>query len=53
MSALEATEELGTVLEGVKSFDVVKKPVGNADFLKKVRENIMSDKITIIPFAIG
>jgi CheY-like chemotaxis protein len=40
LSALEATEELVTVLEGVKSFDILKKPVGNAHFLKKVRESI-------------
>jgi two-component system, OmpR family, response regulator ChvI len=40
LSALEATEELVTVLEGVKSFDILKKPVGNAYFLKKVRESI-------------
>jgi two-component system response regulator ChvI len=40
LSALEATEELVTVLEGVKSFDILKKPVDNAHFLKKVRESI-------------
>jgi two-component system, OmpR family, response regulator ChvI len=40
LSALEATEELVTVLEGVKSFDILKKPVGNAHFLKKIRESI-------------
>jgi CheY-like chemotaxis protein len=40
LSALEATEELVTVLGGVKSFDILKKPVGNAHFLKKVRESI-------------
>jgi CheY-like chemotaxis protein len=40
LSALEATEELVSVLEGVKSFDILKKPVGNAHFLMKVRESI-------------
>jgi CheY-like chemotaxis protein len=40
LSALEATEELVTVLEGVKSFDILKKPVENTYFLKKVRESI-------------
>jgi CheY-like chemotaxis protein len=40
LSALEATEELVTMLEGVKSFEILKKPVDNTLFLKKVRESI-------------
>jgi two-component system, OmpR family, response regulator ChvI len=40
LSALEATKELTSVLEGIESFDVIKKPIDKARFIKKVKASI-------------
>ena len=40
LSALEATKELTTVLEGIKPFDVMKKPTDKAHFIERVKASI-------------
>jgi DNA-binding response OmpR family regulator len=40
LSALEATDELVSVLEGVKSVDVMKKPIDREQFIQKIRSSI-------------
>jgi CheY-like chemotaxis protein len=40
LSALEATKELTSVLEGIESFDVIKKPIDKARFIEKVKASI-------------
>jgi two-component system, OmpR family, response regulator ChvI len=40
LTALEATEELISVLDGVTSVDVMKKPIDRKHFLQKVRASI-------------
>lgn len=40
ISALEATEELVSVLEGVKRVDVMRKPVDRGQFIQKVKSSI-------------
>jgi two-component SAPR family response regulator len=40
ISALEATEELVSVLEGLKKVDVIKKPVDRRRFIEKVESSI-------------
>jgi CheY-like chemotaxis protein/class 3 adenylate cyclase len=40
LSSLEATKELTTVLEGIKPFDVMKKPIDKAHFIERVKASI-------------
>jgi two-component system, OmpR family, response regulator ChvI len=40
LSGLEAREELITVLEGIKPFDVMKKPIDKAHFIERVKASI-------------
>jgi CheY-like chemotaxis protein len=40
LSGLEAREELISVLEGIKSFDVMKKPIDKAQFIERVKASI-------------
>ena len=42
MSALDATDELVSILEGVKSADVVRKPIDRKHFIQKVKATIES-----------
>ena len=42
MSALDATDELVSILEGVKSADVVRKPIDRKHFIQKVKATIDS-----------
>jgi CheY-like chemotaxis protein len=44
LSALEATDELVSVLEGVKSVDVMKKPIDREHFIQKIRLSIGKPK---------
>jgi hypothetical protein len=37
---LEAKEEVISVLEGIKSFDVMKKPIDKAHFIEMVKASI-------------
>jgi CheY-like chemotaxis protein len=40
LSALEATEELVSILDGVKSVDVLRKPIDKKHFIQKVKATI-------------
>ena len=42
MSALDATDELVSILEGVKAADVVRKPIDRKHFIQKVKATIES-----------
>jgi CheY-like chemotaxis protein len=42
MSALEATDELVSILEGIKSTDVIRKPIDRKHFIQKVKAIIES-----------
>ena len=42
MSALEATDELVSILDGVKTADVIRKPIDRKHFIQKVRATIES-----------
>jgi CheY-like chemotaxis protein len=42
LSALEATDELVSILEGVKSADVIRKPIDRKHFIQKVKATIES-----------
>jgi CheY-like chemotaxis protein/class 3 adenylate cyclase len=42
MSALEATDELVSILDGVKTVDVIRKPIDRKHFIQKVRSTIES-----------
>jgi response regulator RpfG family c-di-GMP phosphodiesterase len=40
LSALEATDELVSILEGVKTADVIRKPIDRKHFIQKVKATI-------------
>jgi two-component system response regulator ChvI len=40
LSALEATDELVSILDGVKSVDVIRKPIDRKHFIQKVKASI-------------
>jgi two-component system, OmpR family, response regulator ChvI len=40
LSALEATEELVSILEGVKTVDILRKPIDKKHFIQKVKASI-------------
>jgi hypothetical protein len=40
LSALEATDELVSILEGVKTVDVLRKPIDKKHFVQKVKTSI-------------
>jgi two-component system response regulator ChvI len=42
LSALEATDELVSILDGVKSADVIRKPIDRKHFIQKVKATIES-----------
>jgi CheY-like chemotaxis protein len=42
LSALEATDELVSILNGVKTADVIRKPIDRKHFIQKVKANIES-----------
>jgi CheY-like chemotaxis protein len=42
LSALEATDELVSILDGVKTVDVIRKPIDRKHFLQKVKASIES-----------
>ncbi len=42
MSALEATDELVSILDGVKTVDVIRKPIDRKHFIQKVKATIES-----------
>ena len=42
LSALEATDELVSILEGVKTVDVIRKPIDRKHFIQKVKASIES-----------
>lgn len=42
LSALEATDELVSILDGVKTADVIRKPIDRKHFIQKVRATIES-----------
>lgn len=42
LSALEATDELVSILEGVKTADVIRKPIDRKHFIQKVKATIES-----------
>jgi two-component system, OmpR family, response regulator ChvI len=42
MSALEATDELVSILDGVKTADVIRKPIDRKHFIQKVKATIES-----------
>lgn len=42
MSALEATDELVSILDGVKTVDVIRKPIDRKHFIQKVKTTIES-----------
>ncbi len=45
ISALEATEELVSILEGVKAVDVMRKPIDREHFTQKVKSGIITGQI--------
>lgn len=46
LSALEATEELVSILDGVKTVDVLRKPIDKKHFIQKVKTSIEADHPT-------
>jgi DNA-binding response OmpR family regulator len=42
LSALEATDELVSILDGVKTVDVIRKPIDRKHFIQKVKASIGS-----------
>jgi CheY-like chemotaxis protein/class 3 adenylate cyclase len=42
MSALEATDELVSILDGVKTVDVIRKPIDRKHFIQKVKASVES-----------
>lgn len=42
LSALDATDELVSVLDGVKSVDVLRKPIDKKHFIQKIKSIVLS-----------
>jgi DNA-binding response OmpR family regulator len=42
LSALEATDELVSILDGVKTVDVIRKPIDRKHFIQKVKASVGS-----------
>jgi CheY-like chemotaxis protein len=52
LSALEATDELVSVLEGVKSVDVMKKPIDREQFIQKIRSSSDNKIMAVCPITL-